>query len=61
MSMGLPDDPRKFQPPYERVITKDVSTKVHKQKRCCYCGLIIEGKIWRVDSKHVECTRCHNE
>ncbi len=63
MSMGLPDDPRQFprMRKSDRVITKDISTNIEKPKKCYWCKQVIVGKIWRVDSKRVECTQCHNE
>jgi hypothetical protein len=61
MSMGQEGDTRKFRPPYPGGVTKDISTKPAKKKYCYACGLEITGKVWRVDSKNVECTRCYNE
>jgi formylmethanofuran dehydrogenase subunit E len=60
---GLPGDPRKFKrtvPKSKR--ERDVKRKAHmEQKRCSVCGLVITGKYWRVDDRHVACFRCNNE
>jgi transcription elongation factor Elf1 len=63
MSLGLPDDPRQFPKTRksDRVITKDVDTRLPKKFVCYACGLEIVGKAYRVSSGKYECFRCHNE
>ena len=61
MSIGQPDDPRKFRRPYKYDVTKDIPPPKTKWDRCQVCKMKITGKKWRVDEDKYVCTRCYNE
>jgi hypothetical protein len=61
MSMGLPDDPRKFRPPYPDGVCAKVAVDRSKPRVCWACKQVIVGKVYRVGDGKFECFRCHNE
>jgi len=62
LKIGLPGDKRRFKRSRKKEgVTKHIKDEKARWPRCCYCGLEITGKSFRVSETEECCFRCHNE